>query len=344
MQSISICASGMVTGVGLTAPSSCAAIRCGIDNFQETRFMDNSGDRIIGSSVPLDPSWRGGAKLVSLFAPAIRECMNALKNEDFERIPLLLCIAEKDRPGRAEELDDHLLDEVQDELKTRFHERSAVISQGRVGGVKAVKMAMDLFYQSQLPYCIVAGADSFLVAGTLTAFEKKDRLLTGNNSDGFIPGEAGAAVILCPGNQKFDEHMDIKGIGFGKEDAFIDSGEPFRAEGLVQAIREASKNSGMTIDDLDYRITDASGEQYGFKEAALAMTRTLRKRKEEFDIRLPSDCVAEVGAAIVPIALGVANAAAKNGYAPGKGVLCHFGNDDGQRAVMFLRFCNSGGA
>jgi len=100
----------------------------------------------------------------------------------------------------------------------------------------------------------------------------------------------------------------------------------------------------MTIDDLDYRMTDANGEQYGFKEAALAITRTLRKRKEEFDIRHPADCVGEVGAAIVPIALGVANTAAKKGYALGKSVLCHFGNDDEQRAVMFLRFYNSGGA
>jgi 3-oxoacyl-[acyl-carrier-protein] synthase-1 len=334
----------MVTGVGLTSPSSCAAIRCGIDNFQETRFMDNSGEWITGSYVSLDPPWRGRAKLVNLVAPAIRECMNTLKNEDFERIPLLICVAEKDRPGGLDGLDDHLLDEVQDELKTRFHEKSAIIPQGRVGGVTAVKMAMDLLYQSQLPYCIVAGADSFLVAGTLAAFEKKDRLLTESNSDGFIPGEAGAAVLLCAGNQKYDEHMDIKGIGFGKEDAFIDSGEPLRADGLVQAIREASISSNMTIDDLDYRMTDANGEQYGFKEAALAMTRALRKRKEEFDIWHPAECVGEVGAAIVPITLGVADTASKKGYAPGKSVLCHFANDDGQRAVMFLRFCDSGGA
>ncbi len=344
MKSISICASGMVTNVGLTAPSSCAAIRCGIDNFQETRFMDNSGEWITGGYVPLDPPRRGREKLVNLVAPAIGECMNALTDDNFEKIPLLLCVAEKDRPGRIEGLDEHLLDEVQDELKTRFHEKSAIISQGRVGGVTAIKMAMDLFYQSQLPHCIVAGTDTFLIAGTLAAFEKKNRLLTESNADGFIPGEAGAAVLLCPGNQKSDGHMDIKGVGFGQEDAFIDSGEPLRADGLVQAIRETTKNSGMTIDDLDYRMTDANGEQYGFKEAALAMTRVLRKRKEEFDIWHPAECVGEVGAAIVPIALGVANASAKKDCAPGEGVLCHFCNDDGQRAVMFLRFCNGGGA
>ncbi|MCP4117539.1 MAG: hypothetical protein GY737_19515 [Desulfobacteraceae bacterium] len=343
MQGISICATGMVTGVGLTAPSSCAAIRCGLNNVQETRFMDSSGEWITGSHAPLDRPLRGRAKLVQLVAPAIRECLDTLKNENPEQIPLLLCVAEKERPGRFEGLEDRLLHEVQDQLTVRFHESSTVISKGRVAGVVAVKTAMDLLHQRRLPYCIVAGVDTFLVAGTLAAFEEKDRLLTESNSDGFIPGEAGAAVMLSPANQGANGDIKIKGIGLGQEPAFIDSGEPLRAQGLVEAIREASQSSGMTIDDLDYRITDANGEQYGFKEAALALTRTLRKRKETFDIRHPAECVGEVGAAIVPVALGVAHAGAKKGYAPGKAVLCHFGNSQGERGVMFLSHQESEG-
>ena len=68
-----------------------------------------------------------------------------------------------------------------------------------------------------------------------------------------------------------------------------------------------------------------------------------KERKEEFDIWLPVDCIGEVGAAIVPVILGMALAAAKKGYAPGNGVLCHFGNDDGQRAAMFLSYSNTRG-
>ena len=41
---LAITSVGMVTGVGLSAPASCAAIRCGIDNFQDTRFMDSYGE------------------------------------------------------------------------------------------------------------------------------------------------------------------------------------------------------------------------------------------------------------------------------------------------------------
>jgi 3-oxoacyl-[acyl-carrier-protein] synthase-1 len=87
-----------------------------------------------------------------------------------------------------------------------------------------------------------------------------------------------------------------------------------------------------------YRLTDLSGEQYGFKEAALALSRTLRQRKLRFDLHHPADCIGEVGAAIGPCILGVARAAAEKGYAPGPGILCHLGSDDGARAALILRY------
>src|SRR5262245_21721880 len=71
MKPIAIVASGMVTGVGHNAATSCAAIRCAIDNFSETRFMDQDGEWIVGSQVQFEQSWRGLPKLVHMVAPAI---------------------------------------------------------------------------------------------------------------------------------------------------------------------------------------------------------------------------------------------------------------------------------
>ena len=163
--------------------------------------MAENGEWITGSAVPLDPPWRGRAKLVHLVSPAIRECLPGLDGIPTEKIPLFLCVAERERPGRLDGLDDRLFDELQRELSLNFHEKSAVISQGCVGGVMAVKMAYDLLHQGQVPYCIVSGVDTFLVAGTLSAMEENDRILTEANSDGFIPGEAGAAVLLCTNHE-----------------------------------------------------------------------------------------------------------------------------------------------
>src|SRR6266511_2999428 len=138
MPPIAIMSSGMVTAVGLDASSSCAAIRCAIDNFSETRFMDKGGEWIIGSQVPLEQPWRGLPKLVHMIVPAIRECLALAGNVTSEMIPLLLCVAEKERPGRLEGLDDQLFHDVQGELGVHFHERSTVIARGRIGGALAL--------------------------------------------------------------------------------------------------------------------------------------------------------------------------------------------------------------
>jgi 3-oxoacyl-[acyl-carrier-protein] synthase-1 len=47
----------MVSGVGLNVPASCAAIRYGIDNVQETCFRDSGGEWIMDSNVPLAIIW-----------------------------------------------------------------------------------------------------------------------------------------------------------------------------------------------------------------------------------------------------------------------------------------------
>jgi 3-oxoacyl-[acyl-carrier-protein] synthase I len=326
----------MVTAVGLNAPASCAAIRCGLNNFAETRFMDSAGEWIVGSEVPLDPPWRGRTKLVHLVVPAIRECLEQVKDRLPEEVPLFLCVAERERPGRLDGLEDLLLEEVQTALGIRFHGSSAVIAGGRVGGVEAINQARTAIYSRNLPLAIVAGVDTYLVSTTLGEFEKRDRILTGKNSNGFIPGEAGAAVLIGPESHKTDRDLLISGIGFGEEKATIDSEEPLRADGLVQAIKQALAEAKLSLGDIDYRITSVNGEQYWFKEAALALTRILRERKEEFDIWHAADCIGEVGTAIVPCSLGVALAAARKQYAPGKRTLCHFSSDNGARGALIL--------
>jgi len=336
MRNLAVLTSGMVTGVGLNAPASCAAIRCGINNFQETHFMDRGGEWITGCVVPLEKPWRGVAKLKYMAVPAIDECLNAIGGAKSEDIPLFLCVAEKERSGRFAGLDEQLLTDVVEELGITLHPQSAVIAEGRVGPLHAVMQATKMIGQGQASYCIVAGVDTFLEAGTLSIYEEQMRLLTADNSNGFIPGEAGAAVLLGPAGSVRESGMIIQGIGFGTEKATIESEEPLRADGLVAAIKEALTSAGLGMGDLDFRIMDANGEQYVFKEASLALSRILRERKKEFDIWHPGDCIGEVGAATVPVVFGIAEAALRKGYAPGKKILCHFGNDDGQRAAIIL--------
>ena len=352
MMPLAVLGSGMMTGVGLSSPATCAAMRAAISGFTETRFLSKDGEWVIGCPVPLDPPWRGRVKLAHLAAPAIQECLSFAGSLQPETIPLLLCVAERDRPGRLDGLEDRLFPEVESLLGVRFHPRSQVIPRGRVGGAVAVDVARKLVHEEGFPRCLVAGVDSFLVWPTLAAYEAKYRLLTGANSNGFIPGEAGAAVLLGPAGAVAQSELCCLAIGFGREKASIDSEEPLRADGLVEAYRAMRADGGVTLDDADYRYTDCNGEQYGFKDDRLAYARTVRKLKKRFDHLHPADCIGEVGAAVVPCVLGLALTAARKGYAPGngvdnapgKGVLCHFSNDDGDRVAMLLRYFEKDGS
>jgi len=334
MKPIAVIATGMVTGVGLTAPSTCAAIHCAIDNFAETRFIDSGGEWIVASEVPLDPPVRGRAKLVKMAAPAIMECLSAIKTSVPVSVPLLLCLSEEDRPGRFADLDGSMLTDIATELNVPFSSKSQVFCNGAVGGVQAIERAFELLNNGGYEYVIVAGVDTLLVAGTLSALDKNHRLLTPSNSNGLIPGEAGAAVLLTPAPDPKPGQFVLKGVGYGREEATLDSEEPLRADGMAAAIRDAFRNSGCTYDDVDYRITDISGEQYAFKEAALAASRTMKKVKEEYDIWHPADCIGDTGAAIVPVMVSVGKSAAEKELSSGDGVLFHCANNDDQRAVI----------
>lgn len=336
MTPITVCASGMVTGVGLSAPSTCAALRVGIAGFAETQFMFD-GDWIQGSAIPWATPSRGRAKLVRMVAAAIQECLVDYGSGNADAVLLLLCVAEPGRPGRFPELDESLLADVGDELRIELDPRSEILAEGRTGGVRALARARELL-GGGCPTCVVAGVDTLLVADSLAAYHASRRLCTAENSDGLIPGEAAAALVLVLDGEADSEALHCLGVGFGHEPANVQSEEPLRASGLLAALQDALADAGQTFSDVDYRIADLGGEQYGFKEAALAISRGMHDLKPEFDLWHPADCVGDTGAAAVPLCVGLALAAARKRFAPGPGVLCHFGNDSGERAALVLRY------
>lgn len=333
-QPVAITAVGMVTGVGLNAAASCAAIRCAIDNFQETRFMDDGGEWIMGCTVPLEQPWRGRIKLIKMAAMAIGECLTQHGQIQPEHTPLLLCLPEAERPGRVFNDDNAFFFELQQELGVQFHSKSRVIAMGRVSVGIALQHARKLIHTQIARQVIIAATDSLLIGTTLAAFQEREYLLTSRNSDGCIPGEAGAAMVVEPVYRKPEPQLICYGLGFGTETAHVDAEAPLRAEGLTNAIRGALAEAGCAMQDLDFRITDISGKQYYFKEAALALGRLLRVRKENFDIWHPADCTGETGAAVGLIMFAVIKAAYEKGYSRGNNILLHAGNDDGKRMAL----------
>ena len=330
---LAILNTGLVTAVGLNTAAACAAIRAGVSNASETRFMDSAGEPLRGHRVPLEDEWLGTPRLVKMATLAIEEALTGVPREQWRTIPLLLCTAEAGRHDRPN-LDSILFEAITRELRADFASGSATIPHGRVSVAIALERARELIGEGRVAGVLVVAVDSLLNAAVLRTYEQAGRLLTALNSDGFIPGEAAGAALV--GTPAAGTSIRCVGLGFATETALLDSGVPLRAEGLSQAIRTALLEAGRGLHDVDVRITDLSGEQYYFKEAALALARVLRVRREQIDLWHPAECIGEVGAAAGIAVLAVARIALTKSYVPGPLVLAHFAGDDGRRAAALV--------
>lgn len=329
---LEVCEAGMVSSVGLTAAATCAAIRAKVTNPSQTGFVAGDGEFIMGHAVPLEQPWRGIEKLARMAALAMEEALIGMERRECERIPLVLCIAEKSRPGRIDGLEEDLAGRVEDLLGVSFGPDSVLIPRGRVSVAEGLLHARRLLYEQEMAGTLLVGVDSLLTWPTLSALEREDRLLTPDNSNGFMPGEGAAAVLLRKPSEQ--PGLICAGVGFATERARVDSEEPLRGDGLTLAIRNALLDAACELHDLDLRITDLSGEQYYFKEAALALGRVLRVRKERFDLWHPAECLGETGANIGPATLAVALSATRLNYIPGRGMLLHASADAGERVAI----------
>ncbi|MBW2710084.1 MAG: hypothetical protein JRD04_12650, partial [Deltaproteobacteria bacterium] len=302
MANLSVKACGMITAVGFNASASLAAIRAGIRGVDETNLWDaESGDYLAAGRVLLPHWWIGLGKLAELVAPAIHECLSAAKPVTAEEIPIFLGLAAPGRPHRWENLDEEILDEIQHRLGFNLHPESRVIPRGRVAGAVGLQLAAALIEHHKLQYCIVAGVDSFVRQDVVEYYLEKRRILTPMNSNGFSAGEAGSAILMTTSESSSEGELRILGVGMARETATIESEEPLRGNGLTQAIGKAFKEAGLTIQEMQYRITDLNGEHYKFKEMTLAMIRYERKTKPNlFDLWHPIEYIGEVGAAIGP--------------------------------------------
>jgi 3-oxoacyl-[acyl-carrier-protein] synthase-1 len=109
-----------------------------------------------------------------------------------------------------------------------------------------------------------------------------------------------------------------------------------RGDGMTEAYRAALDQTGIGMNRLGYRIADLIGEPYWFKQTALASIRLLRGRHEFQDLWSPGESLGNIGAAAVPVMLGMAWTAAKKAYAAGNPVLVEASGDTGACGAAVL--------
>lgn len=332
--SLEVVSIGMVTAVGLDAPSSCAAMRARLDGFQVTAFGSGEDTPIIGAPVPLPRNWIGERRMAHLAAAAISEAFEAMP-EARGQTALILCLAEEDRQGKPFRDASSLIRRIADIVQVTPHERSRIVAHGRPSGHVALDHARKLINSDRLGYVMIAGVDSYLTAAAVSSYAQRNRILSAGNPNGFIPGEA-AAAVLCRAPK--GDGLRLWGLGLSREKASIYNIEdlPLRGDAMTSAYQTAFTETGIEMNRLGYRISDLIGEQYWFKQSALASMRLLRGRHDFQDIWSPGESLGNVGAAVVPVMLGMAFTAARKGYAAGNPVLVEASNDAGACGAAVL--------
>ncbi|MDQ1833212.1 hypothetical protein [Massilia scottii] len=322
-------------------------MRANMDHFQASGFFTPSSDRINVACLP--DALFGTERLARWVEFVLRDCASGMAD------PASLYCARRTAvivlaPGTARTHADpaayggivrDVLERLRDEhdeaprLASDAH-RIKVLSQDRTGLGEALLHSARLLGGEEAEQVVVLGVDSYLNAGDINAALRDERLFVPGNSNGFVPGEAAAAIVLRPAAADAPG-LHIKGVGQAHEPGRHDGSVPSRGKGLTEAIRAACKQAKLEPTELAFRISDQNGEQFFSKEAANAITRVTFGGQRLAQLTI-ADKIGEVGAAA-----GVAMLAwmlcdmAEPALSPGQLGLLHLANDNGDRCAIILR-------
>lgn len=334
-QSLRVSASGICCAVGYTAEASACALRAGLDHFQESTFVAEDGSPVRIARLPEADIW-GAPRLARWAARAIEACVASIAATERHSIPILLLTASLSRPMSEERAQFETARAAQAALDRTFPPHSRIIPGDRAALGTGLALARQLLDQEQLPGVLVVGLDSYLNAASINHYLSEERLLVPGNRDGFIPGEAAAAVLL-ERSRPDTSGLHVIGIGQGQESGRPDGSVPSRAQGLSHAIRAAVADAGADAADLDFRLSDQNGEGFFAREAANALTRVAVPGGHKLPTLTTADCTGEIGAATGPLMLAWLHRLLAHANAPGRCGLIHLASDEGARCALIVR-------
>jgi len=129
-----------------------------------------------------------------------------------------------------------------------------------------------------------------------------------------------------------EPYCSIAGIGVAREHVPVGRDEPCLGEGLTSAVVAALEDAAWRPKDVKSVYCDLNGEEYRAHEWMLAMCRTL----PDVSVIHPADCIGDVGAASLPLFIGMAGMALRRGYAGTEKALAWASSDFGARGAVCI--------
>ncbi len=316
---IYIAGMGMVTSVGADLAMTAASVKANISAYALSDY-DNQGDEpltmtqipgdffdalgsVLNGDIQSDPYQ---ARITMMAVAALRD----LSLEDKNIIPLILGMPD----ANAVSYNAHnIVQNMALNFPAIFDQKwCRVLLSGRTAAIEAIQLAYDYLYQSDVPYVLIGGSDTYHNDALINKLDLDGRLLSSGNSDGFAPGEAAAFLLLTRQPELAQVHND-RIIGIHKpavtmEIGHLYSDKTYHGDGLSNAFRLALENSNSdnANEAICYIYSSMNGESYWSRELGVACIRNSNAMSKELTIIHPADCYGDVGAATGSLLIALA--------------------------------------
>jgi len=344
MQGLNITAAEAVTAIGLTAATTAAAVRAGINRVSASElYPDVEGYPL---SVALLPNDDGFVEPFDRMGPAALQALRTLMRvfspgHDHGRpCHLLLGGAHPDRGGALYSSPEDLLPvALASELTQWFGPTPVqVFPQGNPSAMFALVAAAEILQRDPRSVCIVGAVDSLLDAELLERFEEEGRLTSEGHGcpHGLTPGEAAGFLVVesarvqCPRPPL----ALIESVAVGHERHPYTSEDPSLGEGLSDVCWRAMLEARVDRGEVDAVLIDLDGEHHRALEWAYAEVRRLGPREPARTIVHPAEGYGSIGAASGVLLLAIA--AESRGWLDGVDLVLA-ADDEGPRGAAVVR-------
>lgn len=362
---------GMVTPVGLSVESSCAAFRAGITRFTPVfgKYIDDAKGQPVpasGGRVPLEwfhggpvedeypghEAWKlplpppshafvtpGAARLAELAVPAAHEAWTSARLAD--RAPRSLGLylgVDESEDGRA------VIDALAKHLGATFAVER-VDALGRASGLAAFHRAARHLREGRIEVALVGAVDSWVRAEGIERLVESGRLRDDDHPQGIIPGEAAAFVVLEAAPPSGVRPLAwLAGSGVAEEPT-AGTEDASEGMGITQALRKALASGLKAVPRV---VCDLNGDRYRAMEWAYGLVRVLGGLQPaeggpaSNEAWHPADCIGDTGAASGLVNLAWAVTAMRKGYGRSRESLVWGGSDGVLRAAAVLTLDSTG--
>jgi len=351
-QVISIIGAGAVTSLGLSLANIMPALRAELDNFQDTKFIDQNNEPVIGSKIKIhdldddnmvteddnpDIITGGLENQYQWACMAIDEALSYINLEDYQEYCLIFTSANTEQPNLIdyeafyEKVVEYSQGIIAEESLYHLH-----LPLGETAPATALLQSQEWLYEPNKPKraVIIVAVDSWLTLNRMQHGLTTKRILTDSQAEGCIPSEAASALILTQKASSIAS-IDVLSTAIEQEPLPLSSEKNSTADGLTYATKKALELADIQAHEIELLLTDLAGEDYFFGEVTTAWGRILRiTMLAHSEKHYVLNYLGHIGSVTGVFLLSYTWALNLRGQHPGKNTLIQLTSEDSNRAAI----------